>query len=202
MADNFIVKDGNGVSRTLRTSETDSIHTPIHQAIGPLTNDQLRASAVPVTGPLTDAQLRSLPVPVSGALNNAELRATAVPVSGPATDAQIRATPIRVLPAVEVPLQSGTLSISAGEVVAPIPLPDGAVGVRLFAQGTDVRYSVSLVDPGFPTPDTFAPGGIAKAGIWTVARFAAGVTTLRLRSSEVVDSSDITPVLIDVEFFG
>lgn len=33
---------------------------------GPLTDAQLRASAVPVSGPLTDAQLRATPVPVSG----------------------------------------------------------------------------------------------------------------------------------------
>lgn len=35
--------------------------------IVPLTDDQLRASAVPVSGPLTDAQLRATPVPVSAA---------------------------------------------------------------------------------------------------------------------------------------
>ena len=33
---------------------------------GPLTDTQLRASAVPVSGPLTDTQLRATPVPVSG----------------------------------------------------------------------------------------------------------------------------------------
>jgi len=34
---------------------------------GPLTDAQLRASAVPVSGPLTDAQLRATPVPISAA---------------------------------------------------------------------------------------------------------------------------------------
>lgn len=66
---------------------------------GPLTDTELRATAVPVSltsttitgsvaviGPLTDAQLRATPVPVSGTvstggLTDAELRASAVPVS-------------------------------------------------------------------------------------------------------------------------
>ena len=48
---------------------------------GPLTDTELRASAVPVSGPLTDSQLRASPVSVSGPLTDAQLRATAVPVS-------------------------------------------------------------------------------------------------------------------------
>lgn len=60
----------------------------------------------PVSGPLTDAQLRATAVPVSGPLTDAQLRATAVPVSvasvpahgvtGPVTDAEMRATPVPV----------------------------------------------------------------------------------------------------------
>ncbi len=63
---------------------------------GPLTDTQLRATAVPVSGPLTDTQLRATAVPVSGPLTDTQLRATAVPVSGPATNAEMRATPIEV----------------------------------------------------------------------------------------------------------
>ena len=55
---------------------------------GPLTDAQLRASAVPVSGPLTDTQLRATAVPVSGPLTDAQLRATAVPVSGTVTSNQ------------------------------------------------------------------------------------------------------------------
>lgn len=40
---------------------------------GPLTNAELRATAVPVSGPLTDAQLRATPVPVSMAGGGAGL---------------------------------------------------------------------------------------------------------------------------------
>ena len=44
-----------------------------------------------VTGPLTDAQLRATAVPVSGPLTDAQLRATAVPVSGTVTANQATA---------------------------------------------------------------------------------------------------------------
>jgi hypothetical protein len=93
---------------------------------GPLTDAELRATAVPVSGPLTDTQLRATPVPVSGTvtantggltdtqlratpvpvsgtvtantggLTDTQLRATAVPVSGPLTDTQLRATAVPV----------------------------------------------------------------------------------------------------------
>ena len=59
-----------------------------------------------VTGPLTDAQLRATAVPVSGPLTDAQLRATAVPVSGPLTDTQLRATAVPISVAF-LPLPSG-----------------------------------------------------------------------------------------------
>lgn len=69
--------------------ELDVAITAPVDVVGPLTNTQLRASAVPVSGPLTDTQLRATAVPVSGPLTDTQLRATAVPVSGPATSAQL-----------------------------------------------------------------------------------------------------------------
>jgi hypothetical protein len=48
---------------------------------GPLTDAQLRASAVPTTGPLTDAQLRASAVPTTGPLTDSQLRASAVPIA-------------------------------------------------------------------------------------------------------------------------
>lgn len=73
---------------------------------GPLTDAELRATAVPVSGPLTDVQLRATAVPVSGPLTDAELRATAVPVSGPLTDAELRASAVPVS-AASLPLPAG-----------------------------------------------------------------------------------------------
>jgi hypothetical protein len=59
--------------------------------IGPITDAELRATALPVSGPLTDMQLRATAVPISGAvtantglsqpLTDTQLRATAVPIS-------------------------------------------------------------------------------------------------------------------------
>jgi len=73
---------------------------------GPLTDAQLRASAVPVslasttitgsvavTGPLTDTELRASAVPVSLASTTIT---GSVAVTGPLTDVQLRATPVPV----------------------------------------------------------------------------------------------------------
>ncbi len=54
----------------------------------------------PVSGPLTDVQIRATALPVSGTFWQATQ-----PVSGPATDAQLRATPLPV---------SGTVSVNVG----------------------------------------------------------------------------------------
>jgi hypothetical protein len=102
---------------------------------GPLTDTQLRATAVPVSGtvtasgPLTDVQLRATAVPISGPLTDAELRATAVPVSGtvtangPLTDTQLRATPVTVTgPLTDAELRASAVPVSA----AALPLPTGA----------------------------------------------------------------------------
>ena len=72
---------------------------------GPLTDTQLRATAVPVSGPLTDTQLRAAAVPVSGPLTDTQLRASAVPVSGPLK--------VPVVVPVNVGLAKGALSESA-----------------------------------------------------------------------------------------
>lgn len=78
---------------------------------GPLTDTQLRATAVPVTGPLTDTQLRATAVPVSGPLTDTQLRATAVPVSGPLTDTQLRATAVPIS-AAALPLPTGATTLT------------------------------------------------------------------------------------------
>ena len=54
---------------------------------GPLTDTQLRLSAVPVSGPLTDTQLRATAVPVSG---------TVTATTGGLTDTQLRAADVKV----------------------------------------------------------------------------------------------------------
>lgn len=83
---------------------------------GPLTDTQLRASAVPVSGPLTDTELRASSVPVSGPLTDTQLRASAVSVSGPLTDAQLRASAVPV----NGPLTDTQLRATAVPVVASV----------------------------------------------------------------------------------
>lgn len=87
------------------------------------------SGTVTATGPLTDTQLRASAVPVSGTvatggLTDTQLRATAVPVSGPLTDTQLRATPVPI---------SGTVSGGGGtqytEDVAAVADPIGTMGM-------------------------------------------------------------------------
>lgn len=68
---------------------------------GGLTDEQLRASPVPVEGPLTDEQLRAAAVPVSGPLTNAQLVAALGAANNPAWDgAAASATGIAILKAI------------------------------------------------------------------------------------------------------
>ena len=85
MPDNIKVLGSTDVSAVnVATDEVGGVHYPIYKmsygadgvqtpvdatnklpVIGPLTDTELRATAVPVSGPLTDTELRATPVPVS-----------------------------------------------------------------------------------------------------------------------------------------
>jgi hypothetical protein len=121
---------------------TDVDNFPASQAVtGPLTDAQLRASAVPVSGPLTDAQLRAAVVPVGDGGGSLTVDGTGVfhvddnggsltvdgsvgvnnfpasqAVTGPLTDAQLRASDVGVNGSAH------TQPVSA----AALPLPTGA----------------------------------------------------------------------------
>lgn len=105
---------------------------------------------VAVTGPLTDAQLRSSAVPVSGPLTDAQLRASAVPVSGTffqatqpvsftwagLTDAELRAT--------AVPVSAASLPLPAGAAVAQtIGIPPNDKAVCSFPIGIAFTTAIS-----------------------------------------------------------
>lgn len=124
---------------------------------GPLTDAQLRATAVPISGALTDTELRATPVPISGTVTVTDgsgpltvdgtvsitgtvgVTQSTSPwvVTGPLTDTQLRATAVPVsgpltdvqLRATPVPV-SGTVTITDGS--GPITV-DGTVTVN---QGT------------------------------------------------------------------
>ena len=126
--------DGSGVTQPVSGSVTVSGTVT---ASGPLTDTQLRATAVPVSGtfwqttqPISGSVSVTGTTAVSGPLTDSELRATAVPISGsvsisgtptvtgPLTDTQLRATAVPV---------SGTFWQATQPVsAASLPLPTGA----------------------------------------------------------------------------
>lgn len=155
---------------------------------GPVTDAQLRASAVPVSGPLTDGQLRASAVPVSGPLTDAQLRASAVPVSGPLTDAQLRATAVPVVGAVAA--RTPTTTSITGVASSVLLLASNANRKGLMVS----NVSTSKLYLSFSNPATVAnsfiemqPGAFllldqqliatnAIYGIWTNANGTAQVT--------------------------
>jgi hypothetical protein len=145
---------------------------------GPLTDTQLRASAVPVSGTFYQAtqpvSLASAPTTaVTGPLTDTQLRASAVPVSlasapttavtGPLTDAQLRATRVPVDP-------SGVTSpVSA----ASLPLPTGA------ATDSNLNTLVGSAGSSPPSLDTGASGVLG----WLRKLYGAVTGTLTVDGS-------------------
>jgi hypothetical protein len=215
MADStLLIKDANGMPRSIAVDETANVFTPKNIVTGPVTDAQLRATPVSVTGPLTDTQLRATAVPVSGPLTDSQLRATAVPVSGPLTDTQLRATAVSVTGPLtdtqlraavvsvteksnnEAPISYGTYAVAGGAAVGPIAIPAGATGVRLHPRTENVAFRLGS-SPVATVANTLTAGGLAIAAKERVFRFPSAATELYLRSTEASDATDI-----DIEFFG
>jgi hypothetical protein len=158
------VEISNDAGNPLPVSGSVSI-TGSAAVTGPLTDTQLRATAVPVsgtfwqatqpisgsvsitgtptvTGPLTDTQLRATAVPVSGTFWQATQPVSGsvsitgtAAVSGPLTDTQLRATAVPV---------SGTFWQATQPVsAASLPLPSGAA---TSANQTTTNTSLSSID--------------------------------------------------------
>jgi len=183
--------NGSGVISVDASSATINVAGPLTDTelratavpvSGPLTDTQLRATAVPVSGPLTDTQLRATAVPVSGPLTDTQLRATAVPVSGPLTDTELRATAVPVSAA-----QSGTWNIT--NVSGTISLPTGA---------STAAKQPALGTAGSASSDVITVQGIASmtalkvdgSAVTQPVSVAATLTTSEEKSS----SSSITSV--------
>jgi hypothetical protein len=216
MADStLLINDAAGVPREIATDLVGTVHTPKHVVTGPLTDTQLRATAVPVSGPLTDTQLRATAVPVSGPLTDGQLRATAVPVSGPLTDTQLRATAVPVSGPLtdsqlraavlavteksnnEAPISCGTYTLPISSSTTSIAIPAGTTGFRLYPRTDNVLFRLDSA-PAAPAADTLGAGGFALSGQLRVFRLPAGsYTNLILRSTDGAATTDI-----DVEFFG
>lgn len=93
---------------------TQPVSGTFWQATQPVSGTFWQATQ-PVSGPLTDTQLRATAVPVSGPLTDTQLRASAVPVSGPLTDTQLRASAVPI--SLGVALPAGTNRIGSVRVV-------------------------------------------------------------------------------------
>ena len=159
---------------------------------GPLTDTQLRATAVGVTGPLTDTQLRATavgitfsgPQPVTGPLTDVELRATAVPVSGPLTDTQLRATAVPVSgPLTDTQLRATAVPVSG-------PLTDAEL--RATAVSIAATQLPTTLGPKTPNSCLAVVLPTDQAAVETRA-FSASLTALSgtasLTSTEVLAAS-------------
>ena len=136
---------------------------------GPLTDTQLRASAVPVSGPLTDTQLRATAVPVSGTV-------TITDGSGPVTvDGSVS---VSNFPATQ-PV-SGTVTVQDGGGSITV---DGTVGVSgtVTVDGSAVTQPVSVgslpLPSGAATSANQATANTSLASIDTKVATAANQTT-------------------------
>ena len=162
---------------------------------GPLTDTQLRASAVPVslaasplpTGAATaanqvteiaslasiDSKLTS-PLTVTGPLTDTQLRASAVAVSGPLTDTQLRASAVAVS-AASLPLPTGAATETT---LSAINTKTPSLGAALTAASTPVNIA----------SDQVVPVSMASSPLPTGAATAANQTN-GSQKSQIVDGS-------------
>lgn len=175
--------DGSGVTQPV----SGTFWQATQPVSGPLTDVQLRATAVPVSGtfwPTTQPISGSVSITgtaaVSGPLTDAELRATAVPVSGTFWQAtqpisgsvSITGTPavtISGTPTVSGPLTDTQLRATAVPVSASaLPLPTGAA----------TETTLAAVNGKLPALDSGRLPVVLPAG-------GGGLTNAELRSSPV-----------------
>lgn len=135
----------------------------------------------PVSGPLTDAQLRasalpvSLAFPASQAVTGAFYQATQ-PVSGPLTDTQLRATPVPVSGFPTTYPVTGTFWQATQPVsLAAVPLPAGASTATL--QGT-TNTTLAAIQAAVTTPAL--PSGSSTAALQTTGNASLASIDLKL----------------------
>lgn len=198
-------------------SGTMSVNEPV-TVDGPLTDAELRASAVPVSGPVTDAQLRATAVPVSGPLTDAQLRATAVPISGALTDAQLRATAVPVSgPLTDAQLRATSVPVTAGGNVAHDAVDSGnpqKIGYKAIAHGanptavaagdrTDAyanRHGIPWVIGGHPNIFTARSTFSAAQTDTAIVTISAGQKLVITRISALADHANSVDVAVRVGF--
>lgn len=154
---------------------------------GPLTDVQLRATAVPVSGPLTDGQLRATAVPVSGPLTDAQLRATAVPVSAASLPLPTGAASETTLAAVNTATgaQADVEATGNGSVIAILKRIRTLLGGTIAVSGTFWQATQPVSAASLPLP-TGAATETTLATLNTTANFDSKVGAL----AEVAPTTD------------
>jgi len=207
-----LLVDGSGVTQPVsgtfwQTTQPVSIAASV-AVTGPLTDAQLRATAVPVsltsttitgsvavTGPLTDTQLRATDVPVSGtfwqATQPVSLTSTtitgSVAVTGPLTDAQLRATAVPV--SLTSTTLTGTSAVNTAQVNGVTTLTgNGVTGtgsqrVTIASDNTAFAVNATLSAETTKVIGTVNLATTATATLSNVSSSASSVTVLASNAS-------------------
>lgn len=118
---------------------------------GPLTDTELRATAVPVSGPLTDTQLRATPVPVSGT----------VAVTGVATEATLAAVSAQLPATLGQKTMANSMAVVLASNQSAIPVTQG---------GSTPAYTIFYDYSAFPV----------SQGVWGAVVASSPVATTRV----------------------
>lgn len=202
MADNVAITPGTGA-----TVAADDIGGVLYQRIKPVfgvdgsATDVSASNPLPVTGPLTDAELRATAVPVSGPLTDAQLRATAVPIAdggGSLTvDGTVTANPTRKA----LTFTTTTISTSGDNTIIAAPgagqqtyirtiqiqLEASTATTAIIKFGTTAKWRVLMQNQGDGLAFSFP-----IAGEWAVGDNLALVVNLSGNNSVNVSVSHYT----------
>lgn len=197
MADNLTALDAALATIILAAKEIAGVKyprsiltAPDGSDLTPLTDAELRATALPVSGPVTDAQMRATALPVSGPLTDGQLRATALPVSGTlALDAPTLAA-LETIQANTGGLTDAELRASAVPVsAASLPLPSGAATEATVAgllTDAELRATPIEVEDALPP---FVRIGFAEVGAGLVGAAAEKLSLLATGSGMGVNQA-------------
>lgn len=203
---------------------------PASQAVtGPLTDTQLRATALPVSGPLTDAQIRASALPVSGTVAVSGVSGTvtvdgsghtqpvsgtvavsgSVAVTGGLTDTQLRASAVPIS-AAALPLPSGAATAAAqtdgsqrvgGTVAVSGPLTDTQL------RATALPVSGPLTDAqiratALPVSGTVTANQGTAGVAWPISAAALPLPSGAAKDSTLTDSSQRVGGTVTVDASG
>jgi hypothetical protein len=172
-----------GVSGTVTTTISGSVAVTgtFWQATQPVSGTVGVSGSVAVTGPLTDAQIRATALPVSGTVT-ANAGTGTFAVSGPLTDTQLRASVLPVsltsttITGTVAATQSGAWNVT--NISGTVSLPTGAATETTLAA---LNAKVTAVNTGAVTISAALPAGTNNIGDVDVltlpVAFNSGVTS-------------------------